>query len=355
MISALCGDGGVGLRCFGILATTASSTHTHLWQSAIRGCLLNLELPGWLSCNAYARNQNVTYDEAYTLVRLATLDAINSGVTTVTDWSHAFSNEFVEGNVDALVDSGMRFVYAYNVPTTRYDHFRDIKLRRIDPNPLATIHVAAAARLSSVGTLVEAVGLAKESNTYINTHFREHVSDLDQGQLEALEQSGALTEVPLLLAHAVHLSDEDIATLDRPNVHLSHQPLSNMRLASGVIRFPSLATAEISVGLGLDGGTNDTSDMFMNMRAAVGLQRATSLNASVYPTPADVLKVATLGGATALGKQDQIGSLTPGKQADVLVLDPHTINWARVGIGSGRSSIAPLLTTWSGSSSGERR
>jgi 5-methylthioadenosine/S-adenosylhomocysteine deaminase len=208
--------------------------------------------------------------------------------------------------------------------------------------------VAAAARLSSVGTLVEAVGLAKESNTYINTHFREHISDLDQGQLEALEQSGALTEVPLLLAHAVHLSDDDIARLDRPNVHVSHQPLSNMRLASGVIRLPSLATAEISVGLGLDGGTNDTSDMFMNMRAAVGLQRATTLNASVYPTPADVLRVATLGGATALGKQDQIGSLTPGKQADVLVLDPHTINWGPSWdwVGQIVYSAAPVNVKW---------
>ncbi|MCW5893359.1 MAG: amidohydrolase family protein [bacterium] len=302
-------------------------THTHLWQSAIRGCLLDLELPGWLSCNGYARTQNVTYDEAYTLVRLSTLDAINSGVTTVTDWSHAFTNEFVEGNVDALVDSGMRFVYAYSVPVARYDHFRSLKARKIDPNPLASIHVAAGARLAAVSTLAQAVGLAKETHTYINTHFREHVSDLDQGQLEALQQSGALTEVSLLLAHAVHLSDGDIATLARPNVHLSHQPLSNMRLASGVIRFPALAAAGVSVGMGLDGGTNDTSDMFMNMRAAVGLQRATTLSAAAYPTPAAAVRVATLGGATALGMQSRIGSVTPGKEADLLVLDPHTINW----------------------------
>jgi hypothetical protein len=91
-----------------------------------------------------------------------------------------------------------------------------------------------------------------------------------------------------------------------------HNPLSNMRLASGVIRLRSLKQAGVQVGLGLDGGTNDTSDMFNNMRAASGLQRA-SLRADVTPTMTQVLRMATVDGAALLNMSDRIDSLTVGK------------------------------------------
>src|SRR5262249_18518415 len=103
---------------------------------------------------------------------------------------------------------------------------------------------------------------------------------------------------------------------------------SNMRLASGIIRLPALHRAGVQVGLGLDGGTNDTSDMFNTMRVAVGLQRATSLQVSVFPTVPEVLRMATLGGAEVLDMAARIGSLTPGKQGDVLILDPGGVNFA---------------------------
>ena len=75
-------------------------------------------------------------------------------------------------------------------------------------------------------------------------------------------------------------------------------------------------------------GTNDTSDMFNTMRAAVGLQRATSRRPDVFPTVIDVLRMATIGGAEVLGLDTQIGSLTPGKKADVIILDPSSVNFA---------------------------
>jgi 5-methylthioadenosine/S-adenosylhomocysteine deaminase len=99
-------------------------------------------------------------------------------------------------------------------------------------------------------------------------------------------------------------------------------------LASGVIRLPALKEAGVPVGLGLDGGTNDTSDMFNNMRAAVGLQRATSLRADVTPTMAQVLRMATVDGAAVLNMSDRIGSLTVGKKADLLILDAGAVNFA---------------------------
>jgi len=109
---------------------------------------------------------------------------------------------------------------------------------------------------------------------------------------------------------------------------IAHNPLSNMRLASGVIRLPLLKQAGVEVGLGLDGGTNDTSDMFNNMRAALGLQRATSLRADTTPTVTQVLRMATVDGASLLNMSDRIGSLTGGKKADLFILDPGAVNFA---------------------------
>jgi 5-methylthioadenosine/S-adenosylhomocysteine deaminase len=94
------------------------------------------------------------------------------------------------------------------------------------------------------------------------------------------------------------------------------------------MRYPDIQAAGIRMGLGLDGGTNDTTDAFNNMRAAVGLQRAKAVDEHESPTVAEVLRAATLGGAEALNMEKQIGSLTPGKQADVIVIDPRALNFS---------------------------
>jgi 5-methylthioadenosine/S-adenosylhomocysteine deaminase len=126
------------------------------------------------------------------------------------------------------------------------------------------------------------------------------------------------------------MTDAEIAQLAALGASVSHQPLSNMRLASGIMRYPDFQSAGIRLSLGLDGGTNDTIDAFNNMRAAVGLQRAKVVDAHASPTVPEVLRAATLGGAEALDIERRIGSLTPGKQADVIVIDPRTLNFAPV-------------------------
>ncbi|WP_251060881.1 amidohydrolase family protein [Streptomyces sp. ISL-100] len=101
-----------------------------------------------------------------------------------------------------------------------------------------------------------------------------------------------------------------------------------MRLASGIMRLPDFRRRGIKVGLGLDGGTNDTSDFHALMKTAIGLQRARSKDAGVFPQVHDVLRMATLGGAEAIGVADRVGSLTPGKRADVVVMNPAALNFA---------------------------
>ncbi|MFQ5992388.1 MAG: amidohydrolase family protein [Nitrospiraceae bacterium] len=306
--------------------------HNHLWQSFIRGCGTDLDLLSWLDECASAFKQ-LTYSEADIAagVRLSTLDLITTGVTTVVDWSAGWSPAFVEGNLRALRESGLRFVFAYVGSTRRNDieHIRRIKRQVIDPNPRASFQVGSHPSTDKKWfvELTAMSKLARELDVALHVHLLEHVKQRAEEPMRALTLADAL-KANLLAAHAIHLTTQEIATLAKHNVRVAHNPLSNMRLASGIIRLPELHAAGIKVGLGLDGGTNDTSDMFNTMRTAVGLQRATSRRADIFPTVSDVLRMATLGGAEVLDLDAEIGSLTPGKKADVIILDPSTVNFA---------------------------
>jgi 5-methylthioadenosine/S-adenosylhomocysteine deaminase len=306
--------------------------HNHLWQSLIRGCGTDKDVNGWLGvCVFPLFGFNFSAADVYAGVRLSTLDLINTGVTTTVDWSHAFTPTFVRGNIQALSDSGLRFVFAYlgSANPVVINDMRLVKQTLIDPNPRATFQVGSHPGTADIfrPNLIAMANLAKELGVKLHVHLLENISQRQDKAFEALAQAGALGP-NLLGAHGIHLTDEEINIAAAHDVRLIHNPLSNMRLASGVIRLPALKQAGVQVGLGLDGGTNDTSDMFNNMRAAMGLQRATSLQATIVPTVTAVLRMATVDGARLLDMSDQIGSLTPGKKADVIILDPGAVNFA---------------------------
>ncbi|GGU32162.1 amidohydrolase family protein [Lentzea flava] len=304
--------------------------HTHLWQSLIRGCATDEELGGWLgSCVLPLQGSPVDGTDAYAGARLSTLDTISTGVTTVTDWSHAFNPDFARGNLRALTDSGQRFVFAYLATADSWvaPEVRRVKRDVIDRNPLAHLMIGTHPASWNVANVEASQKLADELGVPLNVHLLESKADPATDQMGVLRRAGALR--PGLLAnHVVHATDAELDELAAHDVRIAHNPLSNMRLASGVARVPDMKARNLKVGIGLDGGTNDTSDMFNDMRAALGLQRAQSTDAARYPTPADVLRMATLGGAEALGLENEIGSLTPGKKADLQVIDTQALNFA---------------------------
>jgi 5-methylthioadenosine/S-adenosylhomocysteine deaminase len=307
-------------------------THDHLWQSLIRGCATDEDLNGWLAaCVFPLAGFNFSAADAYAGVRLSTLDLIRTGVTTTVDWSHAFTPGFVRGNIQALSDSGLRFVFAYrgSADPAVMDDMRFVKRTLIDPNPWATFQVGShpGTGASFLPNLMAMAKLAKELDVKLHVHLLENISQTADQPFEALEQAGALGP-DLLGAHGIHLTDAEIKILAKHDVRILHNPLSNMRLASGVIRLAELKQAGVQVGLGLDGGTNHSSDMFSNVRAALGLQRAKLLSANTVPTVSGGLRMATVDGAKLLNMDAQIGSLTPGKKADLIILNPGAVNFA---------------------------
>lgn len=304
--------------------------HTHLWQTLIRGRASDQNLHGWLNkCVTPLYGSAVTGADAYAGARLSAFDSVSSGITTVVDWSHAYNADFACGNLRALTDSKLRFFFAYGCEGSleQMSAVRRLKHDLIDRSPLAHLQIAVHATVANYTRLAPCVQLGRELGVPLNVHLNESQADLPTEQMEALRRLRALRP-GLIVNHAVYMTDAELDELARHDVRVSHSPLSNMRLAAGVARLPDMRARGIKIGLGLDGGPNDTTDMFNTMRIAVGLQRAVSTNPTTFPMPGEALRMATLGGAEVLGLEREIGSLTPGKQADIQVIDAQQVNFA---------------------------
>lgn len=301
--------------------------HTHLWQSSMRGGCADRDLFGWLAdCNR-ATFSRIAPADMYRFVRLGALDSLQSGVTTLVDWVDALPYDTTVQYVRALADTGVRFTYAMFQSERDAALITRTKKELLDPLPLASAQVAthAARAIGSLNRLHWDV--AQDLGIMLNSHVLERAEQRADDPIGTLTDIGALGP-RLLMNHAIHLTDDEIAALAAHDVRVAHCALSNMRLASGIMRLPDLGRRGVKAGLGQDGGTNDSSDFFALMKAAIGLQRARALDASVFPRVNDVLRLATLGGAEAIGMADTVGSLTPGKRADVIVIDPAALNFA---------------------------
>ncbi|MFJ5547448.1 amidohydrolase family protein [Streptomyces sp. NPDC093225] len=303
-------------------------THNHLWQAMIRGGCADRNLFGWFRACTDPQRGRLTPAALHSFVRLAALDAVQSGVTTLVDWVDIFAYDLVESYVRALAGTGIRFTYAMFPPTPDAAPLvTKVKRELVDPVPLGSFQVATHAARAVEAHNRAHWEIAQDLGVMLNSHVLERPEQRADDPIGVLADIGALGP-RLLINHAIHLTDAEIAAVAEHDVRAAHCPLSNMRLASGIMRLSDLGRKGVKVGLGLDGGTNDSSDFHALMKTAVGLQRARTTEAAVFPQVHDVLRMATLGGAEVLGLADQVGSLTPGKRADLLVIDPATLNFA---------------------------
>jgi 5-methylthioadenosine/S-adenosylhomocysteine deaminase len=194
-------------------------------------------------------------------------------------------------------------------------------------DPLITPAVAPHAMYTLDGpTLMAARNLAQRHGVPTLIHLAETrdetgvaVERRARSPVDYLESLGFLGE-GVLAAHGVWVSEDDIAILRTRGVGVSHNPESNMKLASGTAPVPAYLAAGVAVGLGTDGAaSNNDLDMFEAMRQAAFLHKLTSKDPSALPART-ALRMATIDGARALGLDREIGSLEPGKRADLLIV-----------------------------------
>jgi 5-methylthioadenosine/S-adenosylhomocysteine deaminase len=202
-----------------------------------------------------------------------------------------------------------------------------------DNNPLFFNDTATTEIYTCSPDLLKSLkSMAEKHNALYIIHLSENEEEV-KGSKERygvspvihLENLGLL-DSRVVADHCVMLTDEEIKLLAQREVKIAHCPESNMKLASGIAPVQQMITAGISVGLGTDGSaSNNDVDMFGEMNSAAKLHKVNTLDPTALPAET-VLDMATMGGARVLGAEKEIGSLEPGKKADLIVLDmnqPH--------------------------------
>ncbi|MBW1867270.1 MAG: amidohydrolase [Deltaproteobacteria bacterium] len=315
------------------------NAHTHLPMTLFRGLADDLPLHTWLNDHIFpAEGRFINPETVRYGTLLGCIEMLLSGTTTCCD------GYFLEDHVaGAVLESGMRAVLGQGVidfpapgvpdPAQNIAAAIDFIDKWKDKTPRITPSLFCHS-LYTCGpeTLKKANRAALEKGVLFQIHVAETMAEKKQCRdkygitpIRHLARLGILTPTSLL-AHCVWVDTADIETIAGCNAAVAHNPESNMKLASGIAPVVSFLECGIKTGLGTDGcASNNDLDMFREMGSAARLHKVHSLD-PVVMNAQTVLEMATIGGARAIGLDHQIGSLEPGKQADLIVIDlssPH--------------------------------
>lgn len=309
--------------------------NTHAHSGLLRGTAEGLPVWEWLQRYIDPMHRVISPREAHIASQLCYAEALLSGTTTIVDmW------RYMHGSAQAANDLGIRAVLVpYVAEHPDHDYFETL-----DSNEalIQQWHGGANGRINVwVGlehmfyatpkAWQRAIEISQRYGVGFHTHSNESRFDVEETQkrygvrpIQALERFGLLDAPRVLLAHCVWLSDDEIDILARRGIGVAHNPVSNMKLASGAAPVEALRAAGVAVGLGTDGEKeNNNLDMFEEMKTASLLAKLSTLDASAlgaWP----VCRMATIDAARALGLDAQTGSIEVGKQADLIAVRTDT-------------------------------
>jgi len=319
-------------------------THIHLCQTLFRGAADDLELIDWLKRRVWPMEAAHTPESLYASARLGIAELIKGGTTCALTMETVNHTDSV---FRAVEESGFRAT----VGKCMMDHGDDTPealieeteesiaesldlLERWNGQADNRIRYCFAPRfaLSCTRELLERIAsLSVERGVMIHTHASENRDEIamveratGKRNIEYLRDVG-LTAPHVVLAHCVHLDDAEMEILRSTGAHVSHCPSSNLKLASGIARVVEMLDRGVSVSLGADGAPcNNRLDMFTEMRTAALLQKV--LRGSRALPALTALRMATTGGAHAMGLADQIGSVEVGKRADLQLVNLNRLH-----------------------------
>lgn len=307
--------------------------HCHAAMSLMRGFADDLPLMAWLGEHIWpAEKQYVSEAFVRDGSLVAAAEMLAGGVTTVNDmyfFPGAAAEAFQQAGLRAVLGMiVLEFPSAWAVDADAYIA-RGLALRDgLKDEPLLSFAFAPHAPYSISDTTFGRINtLAEQLGVPIHTHIhetRDEIADsLKQYGVRPLERLARLGLLGpnFIGVHAVHLDESEIETLATHGCHVVHCPSSNLKLASGIAPVSALLKAGVNLGFGSDGAaSNNRLDMFAEMRLAALLAKGSSGDAAALPAAA-ALRAATLDAARALNLDDRIGSIRPGKRADLVAVD----------------------------------
>lgn len=312
-----------------ILIPGLVNLHTHAAMSLMRGIADDLPLMEWLQKHIWPTEaEHLSAQFVYDGTRLACAEMLKGGITCFNDMYF-----FPGAAAAAAAQLGIRAMLGITTlefPTpyaSDADDYLDkgLAVREMwRDHPLIGFCLAPHAPYTVADDTFERIlTLAAQLNLPIHCHINETRHELEESQkqhqqspIERLQKLGLLGP-GLIGVHGVHLSESELAALAATGSHIAHCPTSNLKLASGFAPVARMRQLGINVGLGTDGSaSNNRLDLFGEMRLATLIAKGMTGDASTLPAH-EVLRMATLNGAIALGLGDEIGSITPGKAADL--------------------------------------
>jgi cytosine/adenosine deaminase-related metal-dependent hydrolase len=310
-------------------------THRHLWQSAIRQIAADWTLGQYAEQMLGVIGPRFAAEDVYIADLLGALEALNGGVTTVMDWSHIMNTpDHADAAVRGLTDSGVRAVFGYGNPGSPAADWYEKDLARVagtyfssGDQRLSLALASLGPEFSSLEETVTDIRLARELG--IRTSLHVGAGLLGRARAVTAMDGAGLLGPDIIYVHCNTCTDEELLRIADSGGKVSISPRSEMQMGHGYPATGRLIAAGIQPSLSIDVVSAVGGSMFAEMRGTLeaerGRQNQLSLDRGEWPAKlalntADVVRMATIEGARTLGMGDRIGSLTPGKQADVIML-----------------------------------
>lgn len=314
-------------------------SHVHLCQTLFRGMANDLELLDWLNLRIFPLESAHDEESLYYSAMLGCAELLRGGTTSIIDMATVNYTDSVFTAAEragirylggkCMMDHGNKGALALVEDTSSSIQESVDLLQRWDDKANGRLRYAFCPRFvpsCSHELLKEIQALSVLHGVPVHTHASENRAEIELVESERamrnivyLDQLGLCNE-RLILAHCIHLSDDEKRILAASGANVAHCPSSNLKLASGIAPVPELINLGANVSLGADGAPcNDNLSMFMEMRLAALIQKP--LHGATSMPAHKVFEMATLGGARAIGMENELGSLEIGKKADIVIVD----------------------------------
>ena len=303
------------------------NTHSHIGMSIFRETVDGMKTQDWLEKEIWPREDKLTREDIYWASKLSCIEMIKTGTTTINDM-YFFTDEIIK----AALETGVRLQATRallgkgNQDFSRLNELEEL-VNKYNEETI-TFNVGIHGLYTCDEQYVEnCIEFARKKELLTHIHFCENAGERKQIIEEYNVKTPAevikmkFNKIHTILAHAVKITEEDIEILKDENVYISHCPISNLKLGCGIAPITKMIENGICVSLGTDGqGSGSNLDMFETMKFTALLQKGINEDPKILPAY-EVIKMATINGAKALGLENNIGTIEEGKKADIIIVN----------------------------------
>lgn len=309
------------------------NTHSHIPMSIFRETVDGYITQDWLEQKIWPMEDKLTNEDVYYASMLSCIEMIKTGTTTINDM-YFMTKDIIK----AAVDTGVRMQTTRTLMDLTGDG--DTRIRELEElikeysNKEETISFNIGIHgfyTTNAPYIEKCVELAKKYNLPIHIHFCENAKEKDdiktaynvKSPVELVKRY--FKGMHVILAHSVKVDEKEINELVNENIYVSHCPVSNLKLGCGIANISYMQEQGVTVSLGTDGqGSGSNLDLFESMKYTALLQKGIKENPKELPAY-DVLKIATINGAKALGLEEKIGTIEENKNADIIIINLDSV------------------------------